>query len=258
MPLIHPTALVSPLARLADDVEIGPFSVIEGPATLAAGVRIDGHVLLRSHVELGPNTKVGWGSVLGADPQDLSFDPSIRSFVRIGPDNTLREYVTIHRGSRPDSETRLGSGNFLMIGAHLAHDVLLGDQNILANNVLLAGHVRVGHRAFLGGGAAFHQFLRIGDLAIVQGNAAVSQDVPPYCAVHGQNCLAGLNVIGLRRAGFDAAARAEIKALYRLLFQSRLPLSQAIAEAATRDWSPAARLLLDAAASPSRKGVISR
>ena len=258
MPTIHPTAIVSPLARLAADVEIGPFSVIEGAATLGEGVRLDGHVLLRGHVEIGPHTTVGWGAVIGADPQDLAFDPATASSVSLGTRNTIREYVTIHRGSHAGSVTSLGEGNFLMVGVHLAHDVTLGDHNILANNVLLGGHVRVGNRAFIGGGAAFHQFLQIGDLVIVQGNSSISQDVPPYCAVHGQNQLAGLNVIGLRRAGFDPAARAELKSLYRLLFQSALPLTQALAQAAARPWSPAATLLVNAVATPSHKGVISR
>lgn len=258
MALLHPTAIVSPLARLADDVEVGPFSVIDGPAQLAAGVKIDGHALIRGRVELGPGTRVGWGSVVGADPQDLGFDPAVDSAVVAGPNNILREYVTIHRGAKPGSATRLGEGNFLMTGAHLGHDVTLGDHNILANNVLLAGHVRVGNRVFLGGGSGFHQFIQIGDLAIIQGNSGMSQDVPPYCCAHGINRLAGLNTVGLRRAGFDAAARAELKSLYRLLFQSRLPLGQALAGAAARDWSPAARLLLDAVSHPSRKGIVTR
>lgn len=258
MPKIHPTALVSPLAHLADDVEIGPHTVIDGAATLENGVQVDGHVLVRGRVTLGAGTKVGWGCVIGADPQDLGFDPATDSGVVIGPGNTLREYVTIHRGSHAGTVTRLGEGNFLMVGVHLAHDVVLGDRNILANNVLLGGHIHVGSRVFLGGGAGFHQFLRIGDLSIVQGNAAISQDVPPYCAAHGQNCLAGLNVVGLRRAGFDSAARAEIKSLHRLLFQSSLPMRRALEEAQARVWSPAATVLLDAVAHPSRKGVISR
>lgn len=258
MPSIHPTAVVSSEAILADDVKIGPFAVIEGPVKLAAGVEIGGHAWITGDVTVGERTKIGWGSVVGADPQDLSFDPATNSGVRIGPDNTLREYVTIHRGSKDGCFTTLGEGNFLMTGAHLAHDVVLGDRNVIANNVMLAGHVHVGNRVFLGGGSGFHQFIRIGDYVMTQGNAAISQDVPPYCVAHGQNQLAGLNVVGLRRAGFDAATRADIKAAAKLLFQSGHALSHALELAAARAWSPAAEALVRAVASPSKKGVLSR
>lgn len=255
---IHPTALIAPEAEIAGNVDIGPFTVIEGVVRLDSGVRIGGHVWISGDVAIGANSSIGWGSVIGAVPQDLAFDPATASGVRIGPDNTLREYVTIHRGAKSGGFTSLGRGNFLMTGVHLAHDVLLGDGNVLANNVLLAGHVGVGDGAFLGGGAGFHQFLRVGDLAMVQGNAAISQDVPPFCVAHGQNCLAGLNTVGLRRAGFDAVARSEIKKVFHLLFRSGLGLSAALREAAAADWSPAATRLVAAVASPSRKGVISR
>lgn len=255
---IHPTALVSPAARLAGDVEIGPFAVIEGPVELGAGVNVGGHAWVRGDTIVGEGSSIGWGSVIGADPQDLGFDPDTPSGVRIGPGNRLREFVTIHRGSKPGSHTVLGNGNYLMTGVHLGHDSQLGDGNILANNVLFGGHVRLGNRAFIGGAAAFHQFIRIGDLAMVQGNASVSQDVPPYCIAYELNRLAGLNTVGLRRNGFDLAARTEIKRLFALLFRAKVPHAEALAEAEAREWSPAARLLLDAVRQPSRKGVIRR
>ncbi|MCX6879790.1 MAG: acyl-ACP--UDP-N-acetylglucosamine O-acyltransferase [Verrucomicrobia bacterium] len=255
---IHPTALVSPEAELADDVVVGPFAVLDGPVKLAAGVTVGGHVWLAGDTSLGEGTAVGWGSVIGADPQDLGFDPVLRSGVRIGARNTIREYVTIHRGSQAGAHTTLGEGNYLMTGVHLGHDSQVGDGNVLANNVLFGGHVHLGSRAFLGGGAAFHQFLHIGDLAMVQGNAVVSQDVPPYCVAHGKNQLAGLNTVGLRRAGLDAAARTELKRAYALLFCSGLSLGRALEEANGMEWSLAARRLLEAVANPSRKGVMAR
>lgn len=258
MPSIHPTALVSAEADLAEGVEVGPFSVIEGPVKLCAGVKVAGHVLIRGDTQIGEGSVIGWGSVVGVDPQDLSFDPATRSGVRIGAHNTLREYVTIHRGSHDGDYTILGERNFLMTGVHLAHDVRMGDHNVLANNVLLAGHVEVGSRVFLGGGGGFHQFIRIGDYAIVQGNAAISKDVPPYCQAHGQNCMSGLNVIGLRRAGFDAKTRANIKAAATLLFRSGHPLGEALELAATHEWSDAAQLLIKAVSNPSKKGVLIR
>lgn len=255
MPKIHASALVSPEAHLADDVIIGPFAVIEGPVKLSAGVEIGGHSWITGRTEVGEGTRIGWGSVIGADPQDLSFDPSTESGVRIGSNNTLREYVTIHRGSKPGSDTRVGDGNFLMTGVHLAHDVMMGDGNVLANNVLIAGHVRIGSRTFLGGGSAFHQFIHIGDFALVQGNSAVSQDLPPYCALYGINRLAGLNVVGLRRAGFSAEERAEIKRAYHLVFASGKRREEALEEASQRSWGRAAANFLEAVAHPSKKGV---
>lgn len=258
MPHIHPTALVSDRAVLADDVTVGPFAVIEGDAVLEAGVKIGGHVWIAGGTTVGSNSSIGWGSVIGADPQDLSFDPATKSGVRMGSNNTLREYVTIHRGSKDGAFTELGDANFLMTGVHLAHDVVMGSHNIMANNVMLGGHIHIGNRVFLGGGAGFHQFIKVGDFAMVQGNAAVSQDVPPYCVAHGQNQLACLNAIGLRRGGLDAATRMEIKRLFRLLFGSGFALSKAIELAEQQTWSEAAQKLLDAARHPSRKGVMTR
>ncbi len=255
---IHPSALISPEAELADDVVVGPFAVIEGPVKLAAGVIIGGHAWVCGDTWLGEGTRIGWGSVIGADPQDLGFDPARCSGLRIGARNQIREYVTIHRSSKEGGNTTLGDGNYLMTGVHLGHDSLVGDSNVIANNVMFGGHVHLGNRVFLGGGAGFHQFLHIGDLVMVQGNAVVSQDVPPYCVVYGNNQLAGLNTVGLRRAGFDAAARAEIKKAYGLLFTSGLTLHKALEEASAMEWSLAARCLLEAVAKPSRKGIITR
>ncbi len=253
---VHPTAIVSPEARLGCDVEIGPFTVVDGPVVLGDRVKIGGHVHLRGDVAIGEGTEVGWGSVIGGDPQDLSFDPDTPSGVRIGPGNRIREHVTIHRGSTPGSFTEVGEGNFLMAGVHLGHDCRLGRGNILANNVLLGGHVVLADRAFLGGGAVFHQFVRVGTLAMAQGNAGLSRDLPPYCVVHGVNRLAGLNTVGLRRAGFDAATRAELKRLYMLLLRPGLPLAAALERAAGMEWGAEARLLLEAVANPSGKGTL--
>jgi len=258
MPAVHPSALVSPDAELADGVTVGPFTMIDGPVKLEAGVSVAGHCHIVGRVRIGTGSKVGWGSVIGADPQDLSFDPATDSGVDIAERNTIREYVTIHRGSKPGSNTCLGQGNFLMTGAHLAHDVKMGCDNIIANNVLIAGHVTVGNRVFLGGGAVFHQFIRIGDLAMAQGNSGISRDVPPYCIVHGVNRLSGINVVGLRRAGIDSATRAEIKEAYRLLFLSGHLLSKANEIAASRTWSDVARKLVDAVAMPSSKSILTR
>ena len=257
MPHIHPTAIISPEAELADDVSIGPFTVIEGPVKLAAGVKVGGHAYLSNRTVIGEGCNIGWGAIVGIDPQDLSFDPTCDSGVILGPRNTLREYVTIHRGSKSGGLTVMGEGNYLMTGVHLAHDVRLGDGNILANNVMLGGHVHIGDKSFIGGGAGLHQFVKIGNLAMVQGNAAVSQDVPPYCVVYGQNQLAGLNSVGLKRAGLNVEERAAIKRAYQMIFHPLKLRQEAIAEARSQPWPEVALKLIDAVASPSKKGVIS-
>lgn len=257
MPTIHPTAIVSPEAELAEDVSVGPFTVIEGPVKLAAGVKIGGHTWISGRTTIGEGSSIGWGAVVGADPQDLAFDPTCTSGVVIGPRNSLREYVTVHRGSKSGSDTVMGEGNFLMTGAHLAHDVKLGDNNILANNVLLAGHVTVGNKAFLGGAVGVHQFVKIGDLSMVQGLTAVSQDMPPYCMAYGINNIAGLNSVGLKRAGFSLEERAAIKRAYQLIYKSGKRREDALQEAAEMEWPPVAAKMIKAIASPSKKGVMS-
>ncbi|CAN5308619.1 acyl-ACP--UDP-N-acetylglucosamine O-acyltransferase [soil metagenome] len=253
--MIHPTALIDPAAEFADDCQVGPFSICEGGARIARGCRIGAAAQLVGAVHLGAGTTVGRAAVIGTDPQDVSFDPATPSGVRIGERNTIREHATIHRSIRPGEFTTLGSDNFLMVGCHLGHDVVLGDHNGFANACLLAGFVTVGDRAFLGGGAVFHQFVRVGDGVMVQGNASLSRDVPPFCVVSGLNGLKGLNVVGLRRAGFSADERAELKRLYVLLFGSGRNLGQAVTEASRHPWSPRSRPLLDFVAAPSRKGV---
>lgn len=257
MPSIHPSAIVSPEAELAEDVVVGPFTVIEGPVKIAAGVKIGGHAYLSNRTTIGEGCNIGWGVIVGIDPQDLTFDPTCDSGVVIGPRNVLREYVTIHRGSKSGGTTVMGEGNYLMTGVHLAHDVKLGDNNIFANNVLLGGHVHVGNKTFIGGGAGVHQFVKIGDLAMVQGNAAISQDVPPFCVAYQSNQLAGLNSVGLKRAGLTAEERAAIKRAYQMIYNPMKLRQEAVAEARAESWPEVALQLIDAVASPSKKGIIS-
>lgn len=254
--MIHPTAIIHPDAKIGDNVSIGAFSIIDTDVSIGANCKIDPHVWISGQTTLGENNFVGFGSHIGGNPQDVSFDQSIRSGVKIGESNTIREHVTIHRSTSEGGMTKVGDSNMLMINSHLAHDVHLGSHNNLANSVLIAGHIHIGSYCFLGGGAGFHQFIKIGDYAICQGNAAITKDIPPYCMAHGQNHLAGLNVIGLRRAGFNAEQRKEIKAVYNLLFKSELGMTEALRQANDREWSDAAQQLIQAAQSPSRKGVM--
>ncbi len=253
--MIHSTALVDPAASIDPTAAVGPYVVIEGPAVVGERCRLEAHAQVVGRVLLGADCVVGRAAIIGGDPQDLGFDPATDSGVEIGERCVMREHVTIHRASKPGGMTRIGTGNYLMAGSHLGHDVMLGNDNIIANAVLLAGHVTVGNGTFIGGGAVFHQFLRIGDGCVIQGNGSFSKDIPHYCAAQRVNRLTGLNVIGLRRRGFSLEDRSELKALFDLLFRSGLNLSQAVASARQRAWSEQAVRLLEFVESPGRKGV---
>lgn len=252
---IHPTALVDPGAEIDSSAVIGPFCIVEAGARIGPGCILQAHAQVCSHTRLGPRCRVGRGAVLGETPQDLHFNRDTVSYLEIGPDNEFREYVTIHRGAREGSATRLGTGNYFMVDSHVGHDCVIGDRNIVANACLLAGFVTMGSRAFLGGGSVFHQFIRIGDLAMSQGNARLSQDVPPYTLVAGLNEIRGLNVVGLRRAGFDAEQRKEIRRAFDLLYRSGKNLSQALEQAGQSSWSGVAGALIDFHRTPSRQGI---
>lgn len=258
MPEIHPSALVSGDAQLADDVTIGPFSIIDGPAVIGAGTVIGPHVSIRGRVTMGRGNTIGHGAVVGEYPQSLGFDPSIDSGVVLGDNNILREYSTIHRSMDDGANTTLGSDNFLMTTAHIGHDVQAGNSNVIGSNVLLAGHIELGNHIFIGGAAALHQFIHIGDFAMVAGLAGISRDIPPFCLTTRTDRLAGLNSIGLRRAGFTPEQRKELKSAYAILFQQGLSRAGSLAEVDTREWSPAAQKLIEAVRNPSRRGVVTR
>lgn len=260
--MIHPTALIDPEAELADDVQVGPYAVIGAGARIAAGCEIAAHAQVIGHVCLEAGVRVGHGAIIGGDPQDVAFDPATDSSVEIGEGTVIREHVTIHRGSKPGSVTRVGRNNFLMAGAHLGHDVQLGNANVIANNVLFAGHVVMGHRSFVGGGSVFHQFIRIGDFCMIQGLSGFSKDLPPFVMAAGVNHVVGLNVVGMRRHGFSATERLHIKRAFDHFYRSGHNFSQAI-EALDRTnsgnegagWCAAALEFFDFFRQPSRKGV---
>ncbi|MGD1978669.1 MAG: acyl-ACP--UDP-N-acetylglucosamine O-acyltransferase [Akkermansiaceae bacterium] len=258
MPNIHPSALVSPSANLADDVEVGAFAIIEDEVVIGSGCKIGSQAKIRKGVVMGENNTVDHGSVIGGDPQDLSFDPETPSGVVIGNGNTFREHVTINRSTSDNGNTIVGDDNFLMAVAHLGHDTLLGDHNVLANNVMIAGHCRIGNRTFLGGGAATHQFVHVGDFVMAQGNSGMTRDVPPYCIVHQINQLSGLNTVGLKRGGFSPEERKEIKAAYALVLNSKTTRIEALATADKISWGPAAAKLIEAVRHPSSKGILTR
>jgi len=238
---IHPTAIVSSSASLAQDVVIGPNAIIGDQAVIGPRCVIQANAIIEGRVTMGEGNTVGYGAVIGAAPQDFAHSPDIESEVRIGDGNRLREYVTIHRGTKPGTATVIGSGCFLMVGAHLAHNVRLADNVIITNNCLLAGYVEVGEGAVLGGGSVFHQFIRIGRRAMVAGGSSFNKDIPPFVTANLRNLLVGVNVIGMRRGGFGAATRMDVRRAYKLVFRSGLPVREAVTKAAGAGesaWTP--------------------
>ena len=253
--MLHPTAIIAPTAQLAPDVQVGPYAIIEGNVTLGPGCVVGPFVHLLGHTILGARNRIHAGAVIGDTPQDLKYkgEPT-RLF--IGDDNIIREHATIHCSTKPDTATTIGSHCFIMGNAHIGHDVQVRDHAILCNGIAIAGFAVIGERAFLSANSLVHQFCRVGPLALLQGGAAVSKDVPPFCIATGINSICGLNTIGLRRGGFTAEQRTELKRLYHLLFLSGKLRRDALAEAEAVVTGEAAMLLREFVAS-SKRGVCS-
>jgi UDP-N-acetylglucosamine acyltransferase len=228
--LIDPRALVDPTAELAADVCVGPFAVIGANVSIGAGTRIGPHTVINGPTRIGANNTIYQFASIGEAPQDKKYagEPTR---LEIGDGNTIREFVTINRGTVQDEGiTRLGSDNWIMAYVHIAHDCRIGDHTIFANNASLAGHVRVDDYAILGGFTLVHQFCSIGAHAMTAFGSGISLDVPPYVTVGGSPAHAhGMNMEGLRRRGFSEAARRTLKQAYRLLYRENLALEDALA-----------------------------
>ena len=224
---IHPTAIVSPDAELGEDVEVGPFAIVGDGCVVGDECVIAARATLERHVILAPRVRVGSGSILGGDPQDLKYKGE-RTTVEIGEGTTIREYSTINRGTAQSFKTTVGKQCFIMSYVHLAHDCHIGDGVILGNNVQLAGHVTVDEKAIVSGQSAAHQFVQIGRFSFTGGCSRISKDVPPYVKANGNPIrLYGLNKVGLQRNGIPEDVQRELKRAYRLFFNSDLNLSQA-------------------------------
>ena len=225
----HPTAVVSPRARVAPDVRVGPYAVIEDEVFIGQGCEIGAHAVVKRFTTMGERNRVYEHACLGGEPQDVKFKGE-PSRLEIGDDNLIREYVTIHRASEEGAATRVGSRNFLMVGAHVAHNCVVGDDNVFANGVALAGYITVEDHVFLSSDVGAHQFVRFGRYAMVGGKSKIVQDVLPFFTTDGNPArVCGLNAIGLRRGGFSKESRAALKRAYQILFRARLPLGRALA-----------------------------
>ncbi|MBK1631231.1 acyl-[acyl-carrier-protein]--UDP-N-acetylglucosamine O-acyltransferase [Thiohalocapsa halophila] len=229
---IHPTAIIEPGAELHPSVAVGPYSIIESGAVLGEGCVVESCTRIYGHTRLGCNNRVCHGVTLGAEPQDLGYTPEQAKPLTIGDDNQFREGVNISHGVKSATGTRIGSRNFFMAYSHVGHDCSVGDDNVFANTATLAGHVELAHHVFVSGQVAVHQFCRIGAYVMLGGVSGVPKDVPPYVIASGQRArIIGLNLVGLRRNGFDQARRAHIKAVYKLVLRSGLRLAEALTRA---------------------------
>ena len=235
MARIHPNAVVHPGAQLADDVEIGPFSVVGEHVSIAAGSRVGPHCVIDGHTTIGRNNVFHGSAQIGCAPQDKKYQGEPTRLV-MGDGNSVYHFVTISTGTSQDEGlTSLGDDNWIMAYVHIAHDCRIGSHTILANNATLAGHVHLGDWVFLGGFTTIHQFCKIGTHAMTAFTAAVTQDVPPYVTAAGNRAApAGINSEGLRRRGYTAEQITEIKRAYKLLYRQGLSLEEACAEIVAR------------------------
>jgi UDP-N-acetylglucosamine acyltransferase len=227
---ISPHAIIDPGAQLEADVEIGPFCIIGPRVALGPGCRLMNNVTIVGHTTIGRNNLFFPNSVIGTDPQDKKFQGELTRLV-IGDGNIFRESVTVHTGTGSGGGlTRIGDHNLLMVNAHLGHDAMLGSNCILANNCMIAGHVVISDYVAMMGGVGIHHYVTVGEYAFLGGYARIHHDVPPFVKIDGADMIRGLNVVGMRRAGFDESDIEVLEEAYRRLFGREKPLAQAMAE----------------------------
>lgn len=253
--MIHPTAVVSKEANLGANVRVGPYAVVESGAQIGEDCVIEAHSVITGHVRMGVANIVSPGVVLGADPQDLRFDPTTLSVVQIGDRNRFREHCTVHRATVSGGATVVGDDCFFMVGVHLGHDVRVGNRVVMANGVMLGGFAEVQDHVFLGGGTGVHQFVKVGRLAIAQGNSSLSKNVPPYTMAALLNQVVGLNNVGLRRSGMSATLRQEVKKAFALLYRDGMNVAQALTAARLVQWSPEVDAFWEFVGASTKRGI---
>lgn len=224
---LHPTAIVAAEADLGEDVQIGPYVIIEGEVRIGAGCVVRAGAHLIGPLTMGCHNSVFGGAVLGEQPQHLRYAGEPTRLV-IGDGNIIREHVTIHRGTTQSWETRIGDRNFLMAHSHVAHDCRVGNDCIFANGALLGGHCVVEDNVFLSGNCGIHQFCRVGRLALLSGVSAATKDIPPFIIQQRINCVAGVNVVGMRRAGIPTAHIDAVRRAFHLLYRSQMVIPAAL------------------------------
>ena len=263
---IDPSARIDPTARIGRGVRIGP-DVIVGPGCVVGdGTTLRARAIVVERTTLGERNDVHPYAVIGGEPQDRAYDPASPGSLIVGDANIFREGVTVSRSTGDEEPTRIGSDCFFMSASHVAHNCVVGDRVTMANGACLSGHARVGNGCVFSGMTGLHQFVHVGELVMFQAGSPVGMHVPPFVIVGGPNNVAGLNVVGLRRAGISDAERAEIKRVYRAFYRTRgaRPMEEVARELRERSWSaPAERFIAfieDALAQegPRRRGVCAR
>jgi UDP-N-acetylglucosamine acyltransferase len=239
-----PSATIAPTARVHPDAVIGPgarvgeFCVVEADVAIGPECVLEPYVYVKRWTTMGERNEISAGTVLGTDPLDKGFTGE-RSFLKIGNGNKIREHYTISRGTKPESVTEIGDGNYIMTSGHIAHNCKIGNNTVIASCALVAGYVEVEDQAFISGGVVIHQFSKIGRLAMIGGNTRVNSDVPPFFLYSGFNIEAkGLNLVGLKRAGYRASDVSTLKKAYQVLYRSRLKLEEALTRIETEIPTP--------------------
>jgi len=226
--MIHPTAIIDPRAEVDSSVEIGPYSIIKENVSIGYNTTIGPYVIIEPYVTIGPDCNIFQYAAIGAVPQDLKFKGE-ETYVKIGRGCTIREFVTIHRGTGSGGITEIGEESFLMAYTHIAHDCKIGRKVILSNNASLAGHIIIGDYSTIGALVGIHQFVKIGEHAFIGGKSAIVKDIPPYVIAAGDRAkLHGMNTIGLKRSGFSQSTLSALKKVYRIMFRIGLTLNEAI------------------------------
>jgi UDP-N-acetylglucosamine acyltransferase len=232
---IHPTAIVDPECELGTGVEIGPWCILRGRVRLGNNTKLIASVQMAGPVDIGEDCIFYPGSTVGFPPQDFKFKlGDATAGVRIGNGTILREHATVHAASKPDNPTLIGNRVFMMVCSHVGHDARVGNNVILANSALLAGHSHVADNATMSGNTSLHQFGRVGRMAFVSGHAAAAMDVPPFCILAYRNRLGGVNLIGMRRAGFPREHITAVREAYRVCFRHNMIRAELVAELTRR------------------------
>jgi UDP-N-acetylglucosamine acyltransferase len=225
--MIHPSAQISPSAKIASDVEIGANVIVGDHSSIGSGTKVMANAVIGSWTTIGSNNVIHYGAIVGHDPQDFGYNGE-ESYTVVGNGNIIREYATIHRGNRPGTKTVVGDNNFLMIQSHVAHNCELGNNIIIAGGSLLAGHVVVEDRVIVSGNCVVHQFCKLGKFAMMRGLSRTSRDVPPFCIMDETHTVRAINLVGLRRNGFDVKRVRAVRNAFKALFLSGLNLKNAL------------------------------
>jgi len=252
--MIDSTARISPTARIEGDVEIGPNVIVGDHSVIGSGTRILANAVIGPWTTLGQDNIIHYGAIIGHDPQDFGYGGE-ESRLEVGSGNCFREYVTIHRGNREGTATVIGDNNYFMVQSHVAHNCSIGNNVILAGGALLAGHVTMEDRVIVSGNCVVHQFCRIGTLSMMRGLSRTSRDVPPFCIMDETHTVRTINLVGLRRNGFDSGRVRAIKNAFKVLFRGGPNMRENLAAVeAEPEVTEDVRYLLDFIKS-SKRGV---